>query len=109
MGTQGPGTADKGVQVRSSAAKTREGSQSRVRLGPRVTFEFLHLFKICFYSLIVCGGGRFWWERPELWSLADLGLKSPVVLSKCSLAWDDGGAIPGRRAPSREVGLWWMC
>lgn len=52
--------ANKGVQVRSSTAKTREGSQSRVRLGLRVTFEFLHLFKICFYLLIVRGGGRLW-------------------------------------------------
>ena len=57
-----PGTADKGVQVRSSTAKTREGSQSRVRLGLRVTSEFLHLFKIRFYWLIVCGGRRLWWK-----------------------------------------------
>lgn len=59
VGTQGQGTANKGVQVRPSI-QNQGGVQSRVRLGLRVTFEFLHLFKICFYLLIVHGGGRLW-------------------------------------------------
>lgn len=51
---RGPGEVQHG--------QNQGGSQSRVRLGLRVTFEFLHLFKIRFYWLIVCGGRRLWWK-----------------------------------------------